>query len=538
MYDVKLDRSLFEAQTDTPYRPMTFADMLREQAERRGDGLALRELLEDGAIGREWTYAQLLADSEKLSRALAARHERGARIAIMANNLPEWILMECASAMAGLTLVTVNPAFNAHELRYVLEQSGSEAVYYVSAVRGNPLTPIVETACAEVPEVQHQILLTDHDALFDGHDRGELRDTDPDDVVQIQYTSGTTGFPKGALLHQKGLIQNAQDVFRRSHATAKDSFLVMVPLFHTAGCAVTVLGCFTTGATILLAPGYDPQMIVRVIAREKPTMTGGVPTMIFGLIEEAEKTGHDVSSIRGITSGGAMVAPELARRARKVFGAAIQILYGQTEASPSITYGWTDDSEADITETIGQPLPHMDVAIIEPGGSRICDIGEQGEICVRGYNVMTGYNDNPEATAETIDADGWLRTGDLGTMDDRGYLKITGRVKEMIIRGGENLFPAEIENAMLEHPTLAEVAVVGVPDEKWGELVACFMRAADGEKPTADELKSFIRERLAPHKTPSFWIWVEDWPMTGSGKIQKFAMAEAFERGEYQALTA
>lgn len=538
MYDVKLDRSLFEARTDTPYRPMTLADMLREQAERRGDSLALRELLEDGAIGREWTYVQLLADSEKLSRALTARHPRGARIAIMAHNLPEWILMECASAMAGLTLVTVNPAFNARELRYVLEQSNSEAIYYVAAVRGNSLGPIVEAACEDLPAIEHTILLTDHDALFSGHDRGEERTTEPDDVVQIQYTSGTTGFPKGALLHQKGLIQNAADIFRRTQASAEDSLVLMVPLFHTAGCAISVLGSLTHGMTILLAPGYDPQMIARVIERERPTMTGGVPTMLFGLVEEAEKTGRDLSSIKGVTCGGAMVAPELSRRVRKTIGATIQIIYGQTEASPGITMANREDAEEDLTQTIGQPLPHMDVAIIEPGGSRICDIGAQGEICVRGYNVMTGYNDNPEATAETVDTDGWLRTGDLGTMDDRGYLKITGRVKEMIIRGGENLFPAEIENAMLEHAALAEVAVVGVPDEKWGELVACFMRAAEGEKPTADELKSFIRERLAPHKTPSFWIWVEDWPMTGSGKIQKFAMAEAFERGEYQALTA
>jgi len=456
----------------------------------------------------------------------------------MAHNLPEWILMECGAAMAGLTLVTVTPAFSARELGYVLGQSGSEAIYHAASVRGNALGPVVDAACEDHPEVRRRILLTDHEALFDGHDGGELREMRPGHIVQIQYTSGTTGFPRGALLHQKGLIQNARDVFRRSGSTADDSFLVMVPLFHTSGCAITVLGCFTTGATILLAPGFDPPMIVRVIEREKPTMTGGVPTMIFELIEEAEKTGRDVTSIRGITCGGAMVAPELARRAGKVFEAPIQILYGQTEASPGIAYGWPDDSEEDITGTIGQPLPHMDVAILEPGGGRVRATGEQGEICIRGYNVMAGYNYNPEATAETIDGEGWLRTGDLGTMDTRGYLKITGRVKEMIVRGGENLFPAEIENAMLEHPALAEVAVVGVPDEKWGELVACFMRAGDAEKPAPEALRAFIRERLAPHKTPAFWIWVEEWPMTGSGKIRKFAMAEAFARGEYQALTA
>lgn len=539
MYDVVLKRSLFEAQTDTPFREMTFAGLLHEQAERQGDAMALRELTANGEIGREWTYAELLADVEKLGRALASRHERGARIAIFAHNLPEWILVELAASLAGLTMVTVNPAFNARELRYVLEQSGAEAVYFVESVRGNALGPIVSEASDGLSAVKHHILLTDHDALFDGHDRGELRETTPDDVVQIQYTSGTTGFPKGALLHQKGLIQNGHDIFDRWNAKAGESIILIVPLFHTAGCAIVTCGALASGMAILLAPGFDPQMIVRVAERERPALLGGVPTMLVGLLDVAEASGADVKSVKSFLCGGSMVAPELARRARKVFDAPVQIVYGQTEASPGITYSWADDSEEDITTTIGQPLPHMDVAILDPASNAICAIGEQGEICCRGYNVMTGYNDNPEATAETIDQDGWLHTGDLGTMDERGYLKITGRVKEMIIRGGENLFPAEIENAMLEHPAIAEVAVAGIPDDKWGELVACFMRAADGAaKPTPDELKAFVRERLSPQKTPAFWIWVDEWPLTGSGKIQKFALSEAFARGEYDALTA
>ncbi|QLC23962.1 AMP-binding protein [Parasphingopyxis algicola] len=538
MYTVNLERSYFDAQTDTPFRPTTFAALLEKQATERGNATALRELLADGEIGREWTYAELRRDAEKLGRALASRHQRGARIAIFAHNLPEWILMELAAGLAGITMVTVNPAFNARELTYVLEQSGAEAVYFVPSVRGNSLAPVVDAACAELPQVERRILLTDHDVLFDGHDRGELRETTPEDVVQIQYTSGTTGFPKGALLHQKGLIQNGADIFHRWNGQPGESVVLAVPLFHTAGCAIIVCGGLSSGVTILLAPGFDPQMIVRVIERERPALAGGVPTMLFGMIEAAEQTGCDVTSVKALMCGGAMVAPELARQARETFDAPIQIVYGQTESSPGITYGWADDSQEDLTGTIGQPLPHMDVAILDPADNSVCAIGEQGEICVRGYNVMAGYNDNPEATAETIEAEGWLHTGDLGTMDERGYLKITGRVKEMIIRGGENLFPAEIENAMLEHPAIAEVAVVGVPDEKWGELVACFMRAAGSEKPEPEELKAFVRERLSPQKTPAYWIWVEEWPMTGSGKIQKFAMTEAFERGEYEALTA
>ena len=228
-----------------------------------------------------------------------------------------------------------------------------------------------------------------------------------------------------------------------------------------------------------------------------------------------------------------MVAPELVRKAALAFGAPIQIVYGQTETSPVITTAWRHDSEADLSGTIGQPLPHIDVAILDTTDGSICPIDVQGEICCRGYNVMTGYNDNPEATALAIDADGWLHTGDLGTMDARGYLRITGRVKDMIIRAGENLFPVEIENAILEHEAILDAAVVAKPDEKWGELVACFMRARGADRPEPEALKRFLRERLSPQKTPAYWIWVDEWPLTGSGKIQKFALREAFLRGDH-----
>jgi fatty-acyl-CoA synthase len=275
-----------------------------------------------------------------------------------------------------------------------------------------------------------------------------------------------------------------------------------------------------------------------VIEREKPRFVLGVPTMLVALIDEAVRSGRDVSSVKRIMSGGSMVAPELVKKAQATFGSVVQIIYGQTETSPGITLAWHDDSLEDLTQTIGQPLPNMDVAILHPQTNEILPIGEQGEICTRGYHVMTGYNDNPEATAKTIDKDGWLHTGDLGRMDSRGYLKITGRVKEMIIRGGENLFPAEIENTMLEHGDIAQVAVVGVPDTVYGEQVACFMQARGDRRPSPAELKAFIRERLSPQKTPHYWIWVDTWPLTGSGKIQKFVLAQQFEKGEHRAVHA
>ena len=534
MYDLNLSEAYCPAQADTPYLERTIADVLDEQASVRPGAMALRELLADGSIGREWTFAELKDLAERTGRALASRHTKGERIAVMGGNCPEWVLVQLGAALAGLTLVTVNPSFTAREVRYVLEQSGSSAVYYQPHVRSSALRPIIDEASAGLAAAAFVIDIEDHAALFAGEADGTLPGTAPHDVVMIQYTSGTTGFPKGVLLHQHGLVQSNWDVFARWGLSEGKTVLAPFPLFHTAGSAVCVLGCLAHGATLLLVSLFDPIPVVEAIAREKPEIVGGVSTMIFALIEAAKATGTDVKCIETIISGGAMVPPELNRAAQEVFGVPILIVYGQTETSPAITAAWPSDTGADLTETIGQPCSHMEVSIRNPADNSLCAPDEQGEICMRGFNMMVGYNDNPKATAETIDTDGWLHTGDLGTMCPRGYVKITGRVKEMIIRGGENLFPAEIEAALLEHPAIAEIGVAGVPDEKWGEIVACFMRLADGaERPNTSELRSFIRERLSPQKTPAHWIWVSEFPLTGSGKIQKFALRDKFLAGDF-----
>ena len=535
---VSLSESCFPAVREGAVEELTIGELLRRRAAVSPDTVALKEVGYDGEIGRAWSYAQLLDDAERLGRALASRHQPGARIAVYANNVPEWVLLELGSALAGTILVTVNPANQARELKYVLEQSRAEALYCVAEFRGNPMRRIADEVCAEVPAIRHLIDLADHDALFDGEDRGTLPQVRPDDVAQIQYTSGTTGFPKGALLRHHGLVQNARDTMARCGLEAGDTFLHIMPMFHTTGCAINVLGAIGAGATMLMPLMFDPVMAVKLIERERPAYLLAVPTMLVGMLDEAVRSGRDMTSVKGITSGGAMVAPELINRAQAVFGTIIQIIYGQTECSPVITMARRDDDLRDLTETIGRPLPNMDVAILDPQTSAVLPIGEQGEICTRGYHVMAGYNDNEEATAKAIDADGWLHTGDLGRMDSRGFLTITGRVKEMIIRGGENLFPAEIENAMLEHEDVGEVAVVGVPCATYGEQVACFMRPSGSRRPGSAELKAFIRERLSPQKTPLYWLWVDQWPLTGSGKIQKFKLAEQFESGAFEAQAA
>jgi acyl-CoA synthetase (AMP-forming)/AMP-acid ligase II len=534
MYQVQLNESFFPAQDMPPPPPQTIGLMLRASAAAAPNRPAIKELGVQGEIERTWTYAELLADCERLANAIASRHAEGARIAIYANNIPEWVLLELACGFADVTVVTVNPAYQKRELKYVLEQSKAEAIYYVAEFRGNPMQEIADAVCNEIPAIKHRILLTDHEALFAGADIVHGRAPEPDSPAQIQYTSGTTGFPKGALLHHNGLIRNGIDAMKRGGMEPGASFVHHMPLFHTTGCAILVLGGLGVGATMLLANAFDPPVLAEVMEREKTQFVLGVPTMLVALIEEIKRAGRDVSSTSRIMAGGSMVPPDLCRKARDVFGAPIQIVYGQTECSPVVTQAWFDDTLEDLTETIGQPVAYTEVSIRNPSDNTVVPIGDQGEICCKGYQVMLGYNDNPEATADAIDSEGWLHTGDLGRMDSRGYLKITGRVKEMIIRGGENLFPAEIENALLEHSSIDEIAIVGVADDKWGEQVACFMRSNSGVTSDGATLKAFIRDRLSPQKTPAYWIWVDDWPLTGSGKIQRFKLKEAFERGDYQ----
>jgi len=533
MYKVDLKESFFPSQSEGEWSPITIPEMLEECARKWGDVKALRELDYDGSVGREWTYKQLLNDSKKMANALASRHPQGAKVAIYANNIPEWVIFEYATAMAGIVLVTVNPSYQVTELKYVLEQSGSEAVYFVEDYRGNPMGNIVREAAEDMPSVKYLVDLNNATALYDGSEKIHNRIVRHDDAAQIQYTSGTTGFPKGALLHHNGLIKNGRDCLNRMSCEPGDHIVHFMPMFHTTGCAMMVLGGMSVGHTVNISPIFDPVMLVDVIEREKPRMIFGVPTMLKALLEVIKAKDKDLTFVERLCSGGSMVAPDLCREVREVFDAPLNIVYGQTEASPVITQTYVNDAFEDLTGTIGQPLPDMDVAILDTDTNNVVPLGTQGEICSRGYNVMHGYNDNPEATSAAIDSNGWLHTGDLGTMDARGYLKITGRVKEMIIRGGENLFPVEIENALLEHEDIAEIAVVGVSDEKFGEEVACFMRSGSGNQPENDALKAFVRERLSPQKTPKYWTWVDEWPLTGSGKIRKFKLAEMFEAGEF-----
>jgi fatty-acyl-CoA synthase len=535
VYSLNLEQAYFPAQADDVVLETTVGGVLRAQALATPDAEALIEADMAGELRRRWTYAELLGDAERLAEALLTRYRPGERIAVWAPNIPEWVTLMYGAALAGLTLVTANPAYQPRELQFVLKQSGAVGLFLVCEHRGNPMARIAAEVAVEVPALREIVDMEDTAALFAGADLGvALPEVRPDDPVQIQYTSGTTGFPKGAVLHHRGITNNARFSNARMGVRSGDTILNFMPLFHTAGCGLLTLGAVQFGCRMILARLFDPARMLAIVEAERVDLVLGVPTMLVALLEAQAAQPRDLASVRTAGAGGAMVSPELVRRVRAEFGCNFHVVYGQTESSCLLTVTHGADDEADVCETVGQPLPRTEISIRDPGSNAVQPAGAIGEICVRGYGVMLGYNDNPAATAQAIDAEGWLHTGDLGTMDSRGYLKITGRVKEMIIRGGENLFPAEIENVLLEHPSVAEVAVVGAPDERWGEIVVCFVRLADEARLDRAALVAHCREHISAQKTPAHWIAVQDWPLTGSGKIQKFVLRDRFVAGEFE----
>ena len=440
--------------------------------------------------------------------------------------------MEFGAALAGLTLVTVNPALRAGEVAHVLGQSRAQGLVLAPAYRGADLIETLAQVRGGLPDLREVISLADWDRFAaSGSAAQRLPEVRPDDAAQIQYTSGTTGFPKGAVLRHRGITNNARYCAEILQASPGEVWVNPMPLFHTAGCVLLTLGPVQGLFTQVLVPGFDPGLVLRLLESEGSAMFGGVPTMMLALLDHPAFAGTDLSRVRYAYGGGATFPPDLVRRVESALGAPISITFAQTEASPSITQSRLDDSPADRAETLGRAHPQVEVAIADPATGERLPAGAVGEIITRGYHVMKGYFDDPAATREAIDADGWLHTGDLGSADERGYYRIEGRLKEMIIRGGENIYPREIEHVLYAHPGVADVAVVGVPDDHWGEQVAAFIRPVPGQDVTPDELTAYCRVRLAAHKTPRHWVFTDAFPLTASGKVQKFVLREQFVSG-------
>ena len=508
----------------------TVAGILASAAATTPERVALVAGVAEPALRRRWTYASLLASVERAAGVLAGSFEPGDRIAVFAPSLPESLMLTYAAATAGLVLVPVNPALRAAELRHVLASSGAAGVFCVSSHRGAAVASVVEAARADLPGVHTVVRFEDWDAWCDGP-AGLLegRAPSPDDVAQIIYTSGTTGLPKGARLTHRAMTNAARGAAIRFGIRPGDVHIDTMPLSHVGGQEVAMEIC-QCSATAVLVAAFEPGLVLSLIEEERGTLTAGVPTMLVAMIDHPDFASRDLSSLRTLSSGGAVVPAELVRHIEAALGVEFMIVFGQTEACGFISQTSLGDDASDKASTLGHPLPGLDARVVDPATSAVVDVGEVGELQVRGGTVMAGYHELPDATAEAVTADGWLRTGDLVTMDERGYLRIAGRLKEMIVSGGLNLFPVEIEAVIQSFPGVAQAAVVGVPDRRWGEAAVAVVRPAPGAACDPDELEAWVRERLASYKVPKRWVVRDELPVTPFGKVQTFVLREELGR--------
>ena len=516
-------------------RDLTLSALLSEAAAEVPDRVALIEGVPSSAAGRQWTYAELDAEADRVARALLTRFEPGERLAVWAPNIPEWIITEFGCARAGLILVTVNPAYQASELAYVLKQSKAAGLLLVPEYRGNPMLATAESVVEDCSDLREVIRFDEWDAFLASGDAfdGRFPEVKASDPVMIQYTSGTTGFPKGALLHHRGLVNNGAHTLGEMQTPMGSTYITMMPLFHTGGCVICVLGAVARRCTQVLV-GFDPELVLDLLERHNVESLLGVPTMLVGLLEHPDFPKRNLEKLSSVCSGGSTVPAPLVKRFEEELGASFTIVFGQTECSPVASMTRPADSAEDKAGTLGGPMPNVEVKVVDPESGETVPHGALGEYCTRGYHVMHEYFEMPEATAQAIDAEGWLHTGDLCSMDARGYTKIEGRLKDMIIRGGENIYPREIEELLFQHASVGEVAVVGLPDDRFGEVVSAFLRPAPDATIAKGELRAYLRKHLSPQKTPALWFVIDEFPLTGSGKIQKFELRKRWEAGAYE----
>jgi fatty-acyl-CoA synthase len=523
----QLREAYWPADTSQPVLETTVGGVLQAAAEAAPGqaGLVFAQLVDP--VRRQWTFAELLTESERAAGALLARFDPGERIAVWAPNCPEWLLLEFGAALAGLTLVTVNPALRPRELAHVLGNSRVAGVFLASEYRGASLEASLEEIRPELPALRHVVSLSRwrQFASSSGADV-RLPAVSPDAIAQIQYTSGTTGLPKGVLIHHRGLTNAARLWAHSLGARPGDCWLNPNPLFHVSGSGFMTLGPLQLLSTQVLC-AFDPGLMLDLIETERPVIAGGAATMVAMLARHPDFGRRDLSSVRVVPAGGMPVPPDLVRRIESSFGARgarFQTAYGLTEAS-GLTHAVRSDDPPEVRmDTVGRPLPQVEVRVADPATGRTQALGTVGEVLVRGYQVMAGYFERPQATAAAVDADGWLHTGDLGSMDAHGHLRIQGRLKEMIIRGGENIYPREIEEVIASHPAVAAVAVVGLPDPVFGEQVAACVELAPGASAGPAELQALCEQNLARFKVPARWALVAAMPRTPLGKIQKFLL--------------
>jgi fatty-acyl-CoA synthase len=504
-------------------------------------GFSGRAAVVDVPTGRRWTYAQFDRDTDVLARGLiAAGIAAGDRVGIWAPNCAEWVLLQYATAKAGVILVNINPAYRSHELAYALRQSAVRLLVSAESFKTSNYRAMVDEVRGDLPDLKRVVYLgsADWDELFVAGGMPVAGGGDPlaereatlsfDDAINIQYTSGTTGFPKGATLSHHNILNNGFFIGEGCRYTEQDRVCIPVPFYHCFGMVLGNLACTTHGAAIIIpAAGFDPAATLRAVAQEKCTSLYGVPTMFIAELALADFASYDLSSLRtGIMAGSPCPVEVMKRVVSEMHMTEVTICYGMTETSPVSAQTRADDDMERRVSTVGRAHPHVEVKVVDPETGLTVPRGATGEMCTRGYSVMLGYWDDPEQTSSAIDQARWMHTGDLAVMDEAGYLNIVGRIKDMIIRGGENVYPREIEEFLYGHPAIEDVQVIGVPDARLGEEICAWVKLRPGQQLTEEELRAYCTGKIAHFKIPQYLRICSEFPMTVTGKVQKFKMRE------------
>ncbi len=523
--------------TDVPLLEETIGANLARTVASYAD----REALVEFASGRRWSWSELDADVDAFAIGLIRRGiGKGDRVAIWSPNCAEWTIVQFATAKIGAVLVNINPAYRTHELAYALNQSGTTMLVSATDFKTSDYRAMIEEVRGNTP-VEQVVFIgtddwTDHNVSDPGVTLAEVMtwSLEPDDPINIQYTSGTTGYPKGATLSHRNILNNGYFVTETIDFTEEDRLCIPVPFYHCFGMVMGNLGCSTHGATMVIpGPAFDPETTLRAVEEERCTGVYGVPTMFIAMQNHASFAERDLSTLRtGIMAGSICPVEVMKRCVNDMHMATASIAYGMTETSPVSCQTLSDDDLERRTETIGRVHPHVEIKIVDPATGETVQRGETGEFCTRGYSVMLGYwplddDEGREKTAEAIDADGWMHTGDLAVMREDGYCNIVGRIKDMVIRGGENIYPREIEEFLYGHPDIEDVQVIGVPDQKYGEELCAWIKLKAGAAPLdAETVGAFAAGRLARYKIPRYVMVVEEFPMTVTGKVRKVQMRE------------
>jgi fatty-acyl-CoA synthase len=522
----------------------TIGENLRRVAAAFGDS----EAVVDVPAGRRWTYRQFNAETDALARGLlAAGIEARDRVGIWSPNCAEWVLLQYATARIGAILVNINPAYRSHELSYVLRQAGVRLLFSAESFKTSDYRAMIGEVRDGLAELERVIYLgtPEWDALLSrgraagvetaaggGAGPDALRRREAalafDDPINIQYTSGTTGFPKGATLSHHNILNNGFFIGEMCGYTEADRVCIPVPFYHCFGMVLGNLACTTHGACIVIpAPGFEPAATLRAAQDERCTSLYGVPTMFIAELALPDFADYDLVTLRtGIMAGSPCPVEVMKRVVSEMHMSEVTIAYGMTETSPVSCQTRPDDDTERRVSTVGRVHPHIEVKIVEPESGLVLPRGEAGEMCTRGYSVMLGYWEEPDKTAEAIDTARWMHTGDLAVMDAAGYLNIVGRIKDMVIRGGENVYPREIEEFLYTHPAIEDVQVIGVPDERYGEELCAWVKLRPGAELTAEEVRDYCSGKIAHYKIPRYVRFTQDFPMTVTGKVQKFKMRE------------